>query len=93
MKRFILKKISVLFILSILAIVLCFKFFIFDFRTTEDFGFAGIGALIFFGLGLFGLLLDYILSLFIKNRIALNIIELIMVCMFLILIWLRGSLL
>ena len=80
MKKFILKKLSVLFVLSISVLVLCLKFIVFDYFTIDnDFGMAGIGLIMFLGAALSALLLDYILSRFIKNRVALNIIELLIV--------------
>lgn len=85
MKKFILKKISVLFILSLLVIFCCVYFFLFEFRASNDFGMAGIGALILLGFGVFGLILDYILSRVIEDRTTLNIIEFIMI--FFISIW------
>jgi len=85
MRKFILKKLSVLFVSSILLILLCITFFIFEYGRINDFGVATVGALILLGLILFGLILDYLLSLFIKDRIVLNITELAIVCFFLIL--------
>lgn len=88
MKKIILKKISILFVFSILVLLLGLKFFVFDFATTEDFGFAGLGVLLLIGFSLFGILLDYILSLFIKDRTALNMAELLIVLLFLFFIYL-----
>ena len=85
MKKFIIKKISVLFILSLLVIIFCVYFFLFEFSQIDDFGMAGIGALIILGFGVFGLILDYILSKVIEDRMLLNIIEFIMI--FFISIW------
>ncbi len=87
MKKIILKKISVLSVISFALIVFCIKFLIFNYAKTDDIGYSGIGTLIFAGLGLFGILVDYIFSLLIKNRITLNIIELVIVCFLLILMW------
>ena len=86
MKKFILKKISVFFILSIAIIVFCFKIIIFDYTEMDDIGFVGMALIIFIGIAIFGLLLDYVLSLLSKNRMALNIIELIIVFL-LIVLW------
>ena len=74
MKKFILKKISVFFILSIAIIVFCFKIIIFDYTEMDDIGFVGMALIIFIGIAIFGLLLDYVLSLLSKNRMALNTI-------------------
>lgn len=90
MKRFILKKISILFVLSVLLILICLSILIFDFTTINDL--QGYGILVLslcIGVGFFGLLFDYILSLFIKNRITLNVLELIIVTLFLIWVWPR----
>lgn len=83
MKKFILKKISVLSLFSIFIILSCLKFLIFDYGELDDIGFVLFGTYVFIGIGLFGLLLDYILSLLSKNRVALNIIELIII----LLVW------
>jgi hypothetical protein len=50
MRKFILKKLSVLFVSSILLILLCITFFIFEYGRINDFGVATVGALILLGL-------------------------------------------
>ncbi|MCG2432129.1 hypothetical protein [Aequorivita xiaoshiensis] len=88
MKDFLRKKISVLFIFSILSILLCLTIMIFDFKSVNDpFGYGLIAMTVGIGLGLFGILVDFILSLIIKNKIALNITELIIVTLFLWSVW------
>jgi hypothetical protein len=88
MKNFLRKKISVLFVFSVLSILLCLGIMIFDFKTINDpFGYGLIAMTVGIVLGLFGILLDFILSLVIKNKIALNITELILVVFFLFAVW------
>jgi hypothetical protein len=88
MKRFILKKISVLFVFSVLLILMCLLIMVFDFKAVNDpFGYGFIAMAVGIGIGLFGICIDFLLSLFIKNKIILNTAELILVSLFLYTVW------
>jgi hypothetical protein len=57
---------------------------IFDFKEVNDpFGYGFIAMAVGIGIGIFGIFIDFLLSLFIKNKITLNISELILVTLFL----------
>jgi hypothetical protein len=61
---------------------------VFDFRAVNDpFGYGFIAMAVGIGIGLFGILIDFLLSLFIKNKIILNTSELILVSLFLYTVW------
>ena len=67
MKLFFLKKISVLFVFSVLLILMCLVILIFDFRAVNDpYGIGYIAMAVGIILGLFGILFDFILSRLIK---------------------------
>jgi len=57
---------------------------IFDFKAVNDpFGYGFIAMAVGIGIGFLGIFIDFLLSLFIKNKITLNISELILVTLFL----------
>jgi hypothetical protein len=57
---------------------------IFDFKAVNDpLGNGFIAMAVGIGIGFFGIFIDFLLSLFIKNKITLNISELILVTLFL----------
>ena len=88
MKKLLIKKISVLTVFSVLLILFCLLIMIFDFKTVNDpFGYGLIAMTVGIGIGLFGIFLDFLLSLIIKNKITLNITELIMLSLFLYSVW------
>ncbi len=88
MKDFMSKKISVLFVFSVLLILLCLIIIIFDFKSVNDpFGYGLIAMTVGIVLGLLGILFDFILSLIIKKKLVLNITELILVGLFLFAVW------
>ena len=61
---------------------------IFDFKAVNDpFGYGLIAMAVGIVIGLFGILIDFVLSLIIKNKIVLNITELVMVTLFLLSVW------
>jgi hypothetical protein len=61
---------------------------IFDFKAVNDpFGYGLIAMTVGIGVGLFGIFLDFLLSLIIKNKIILNITELIILSLFLYSVW------
>ena len=63
---------------------MCFLIMIFDFKEVNDpFGYGFIAMAVGIGIGIFGIFIDFLLSLFIKNKITLNISELILVTLFL----------
>ncbi len=67
---------------------MCLLIMIFDFKAVNDpFGYGFIAMAVGIGVGLFGLFFDFLLSLIIKNRITLNITELILVSLFLYAVW------
>ena len=85
--RFI-KNITILKGYSILYLTCCLLYTIIKYKTLssgEGWGVVYMIALIAFGI--LGLLIDYILTLLIKNKILLNLIGLILVLMFSIELW------
>jgi hypothetical protein len=61
---------------------------VFDFKAVNDpFGYGFIAMAVGIGIGLFGIFIDFLLSLFIKNKIILNTAELILVSLFLYTVW------
>ena len=83
MKTFLRKKISVFSIFSVLLIITGLALIFEDAKNSSRFDFSELYYLAI-SIGLFGLFLDFLLSLIIKNKVVLNIIELIvLVCLFL----------
>ena len=67
---------------------MCLLIMIFDFTAVNDpFGYGFIAMTVGIGIGLFGIFIDFLLSLFIKNKIILNTTELILVSLFLYSVW------
>jgi hypothetical protein len=60
----------------------------FDFKAVNDpFGYGLIAMIVGMGLGVFGIFVDFLLMLFIKNKIILNTTELILISLFLYAVW------
>ena len=88
MKKLLLRKVSVLLVFSVLLILFCLIVMTFEFKAVNDpFGYGLIAMTVGIGLGVVGIFVDFILSLIIKNRITLNITELILVSLFLVSVW------
>ena len=88
MKKLLFKRISVLSVFSVLLILFCLLIMIFDFKAVNDpFGYGLIAMAVGIGVVLFGIFFDFLLSLIIKNRMTLNITELILVSLFLYAVW------
>ena len=88
MKKILLKKVSVLFIFSLLLIIMCLAIMIFDFKAVNDpFGYGFIAMAVGIGIGIFGIFIDFLLALIIKNKVILNITELLIVSLFLYSVW------
>ena len=74
------KRISVLFILSIGLILLCVGHILFDYERIRDpYGLGIVAMVILISAGVFGMLVDYALYKLIKNRLWLNVVELLFV--------------
>ena len=87
MKEVVLKKISVLLVFSVLLILICVLIIVFNFKAVIDpFGYQFMAMIIGIGFGIIGLFVDFILSLTIKNKIVLNITELLLVSLFLVIV-------
>jgi hypothetical protein len=87
MKEVVLKKISVLLVFSVLLILICVLIIVFNFKAVIDpFGYQFMAMIIGVGFGIIGLFVDFILSLTIKNKIVLNITELLLVSLFLVIV-------
>ncbi len=83
-------RITALLIFSLLLIIIFPLILIFDSKSLQDS--RGIGIIVTFVtifVGLVGLSIDYLLFKFIKNKLILNIIELVMILMFLYIFWPR----
>jgi hypothetical protein len=90
MKKYLKNKISVLFIFSLLLILINLVILIFDFKTIIDPRSLGITAIIIgLTLGLFGLIVNFILVKVIRNKLILNITEVVMISAFLYWVWPR----
>jgi hypothetical protein len=90
MKKYLKNKLSVLFIFSHLLILINLVILIFDFKTIIDPRSLGITALIIgLTLGLFGLIVNFILVKVIRNKLILNITEVVMILAFLYWVWPR----
>ena len=88
MKKLLFKRISVLSVFSVLLILFCLLIMIFDFKAVNDpFGYGLIAMAVGIGVVLFGIFFDFLLSLIIKNRMTLNITDLILVSLFLYAVW------
>ena len=87
MKEVVLKKISVLLVFSVLLILICVLIIVFNFKAVIDpFGYQFMAMIIVVWFGIIGLFVDFILSLTIKNKIVLNITELLLVSLFLVIV-------
>ena len=87
MKEVVLKKISVLLVFSVLLILISVLIIVFNFKAVIDpFGYQFMAMIIGIGFGIIGLFVDFILSLTIKNKIVLNITELLLVSLFLVIV-------
>ena len=87
MKEVVLKKISVLLVFSVLLILICVLIIVFNFKAVIDpFGYQFMAMIIGIGFGIIGLFVDFVLSLTIKNKIVLNITELLLVSLFLVIV-------
>ena len=88
MRKFLKNNLSVLFVFSLLLILLNLVILIFDFKTIIDPRSMGVTAMIIgLTLGLFSLIVDFILKKVIRNRLILNITEAVMILTFLYWVW------
>jgi hypothetical protein len=84
MKKLLKNKLSVLFVFSLLLILINLVILIFDFKTIIDPRSMGVTAItIGLILGFCGLIVDFILVKVLRNKLILNITELIMILTFL----------
>jgi hypothetical protein len=80
-------KLTILNSFSIIYLILCVSFLIIKWKMLNRFeGWGILGMEILIGIGLFGLLLDLVLKLIIKNKNTLNIIEKIIVWSYILLL-------
>ena len=88
MRKFLKNNLSVLFVFSFLLILLNLVILIFDFKTIIDPRSMGVTAMIIgLTLGVFSLIVDFILKKVIRSRLILNIMEAIMILTFLYWVW------
>jgi len=88
MKKLLKNKLSVLFVFSLLLILINLVILLFDFKTIIDPRSLGVTAIIIgLTLGSFGLIVDFILAKVIRNKLILNITEVVMILAFLYWVW------
>ncbi|WP_298903487.1 hypothetical protein [uncultured Psychroserpens sp.] len=82
------KRITALLIFSILLIIIFPLIYIFDKESLKDpDGNGTIAATVTIITGFFGILIDYLLFKTIKNKLTLNLIELVLIAGFVYLCW------